>query len=64
MTGGPIFLLGIQRGGTNQILNILRSHPATFWPSGEFHEVFRPRSLRGRGAGAGCASSSATRRSS
>ena len=46
MTGGPIFILGIQRGGTNQILNILRSHPATCWPQGEFHEVFRPRSLR------------------
>lgn len=46
MNGGPIFILGIQRGGTNQILNILRSHPATLWPQGEFHEVFRPRSLR------------------
>ena len=46
MSGGPIFILGIQRGGTNQILNILRSHPATSWPQGEFHEVFRPRGLR------------------
>ena len=46
MSGGPIFILGIQRGGTNQILNILRSHPATAWPQGEFHEVFRPRGLR------------------
>ena len=49
MAGGPIFLLGIQRGGTNQLLNILRSHPATYWPGGEFHEVFRPRSLRAEG---------------
>ena len=49
MAGGPIFLLGIQRGGTNQLLNVLRSHPATYWPGGEFHEVFRPRSLRAEG---------------
>lgn len=48
----PIFILGIQRGGTNQILNVLRSHPATFWPRGEFHEVFRPRNLRREGLGA------------
>lgn len=47
--GGPIFILGIQRGGTNQILNILRSHPATAWPQGELHEVFRPRNLRAEG---------------
>ena len=48
MTARPIFLLGIQRGGTNQALNILRSHPDTYWPQGEFHEVFRPRrGLRG-----------------
>jgi Sulfotransferase family len=46
MTAGPIFILGIQRGGTNQVLNILRSHPATYWPQGEFHEVFRPSGLR------------------
>lgn len=52
MTQKPIFILGIQRGGTNQILNILRSHPATFWPQGEFHEVFRPRRLRKEGLGA------------
>ncbi len=50
MSERPIFVLGIQRGGTNQILNILRSHPATFWPQGEFHEVFRPRGLRREGA--------------
>lgn len=48
MSGGPIFLLGIQRGGTNQVLNLLRSHPATCWPAGELHEIFRPDlSLRG-----------------
>ena len=47
--GGPIFLLGIQRGGTNQLLNILRSHPDTCWPQGEFHEVFRWRGLRREG---------------
>ena len=56
-SGGPIFLLGIQRGGTNQVLNILRSHPATSWPEGEFHEVFRPRGLRARGRSGRCASS-------
>ena len=49
---GPIFLLGIQRGGTNQVLNILRSHPDTTWPQGEFHEVFRWRGLRREGLGA------------
>lgn len=43
MTGGPIFILGMQRGGTNQLLNILRSHPDTIWPDGEFHEVLRPK---------------------
>ncbi len=46
---GPVFLLGIQRGGTNQLLNILRSHPDTCWPQGEFHEVFRWRGLRREG---------------
>ena len=40
---GPIFILGLQRGGTNQVLNALRSHPDTVWPDGEFHEVLRPR---------------------
>ena len=49
---GPVFLLGIQRGGTNQVLNILRSHPDTTWPQGEFHEVFRWRGLRREGVGA------------
>ena len=49
MSAGPIFLLGIQRGGTNQVLNLLRSHPATCWPQGELHEIFRPRGLRAEG---------------
>lgn len=43
---GPVFILGLQRGGTNQPLNIFRSHPATYWPQGEFHEPFRPRKFR------------------
>lgn len=42
-TTGPIFILGLQRGGTNQPLNIFRSHPAVYWPRGEFHQPFRPR---------------------
>ncbi len=46
MTDGAIFLLGMQRGGTNQLLNALRSHPDTTWPDGEFHEVLRPRHPR------------------
>jgi hypothetical protein len=52
MSERPIFILGIQRGGTNQVLNILRSHPATFWPQGELHEVFRARGLRREGLAA------------
>jgi Sulfotransferase family len=50
VAGPPVFLLGIQRGGTNQVLNILRSHPATCWPEGEFHEVFRGRVAPGLGS--------------
>ncbi len=42
----PIFILGLQRGGTNQVLNVLRSHPDTTWPEGEFHEALRGRGLR------------------
>ena len=42
MSDGAIFLLGLQRGGTNQLLNALRSHPDTIWPDGEFHEIVRP----------------------
>ena len=40
--GGAIFILGLQRGGTNQLLNVLRSHPDATWPDGELHEVLRP----------------------
>lgn len=39
----PVFILGLQRGGTNQLLNILRSHPDTVWPDGELHEALRPK---------------------
>jgi hypothetical protein len=37
----PIFLLGFARGGTNLVLNLLRSHPEVCSPRGETHEVFR-----------------------
>lgn len=47
----PVFILGMQRGGTNQLLNILRSHPDTAWPDGELHEVLRPK-WNGRGTAA------------
>jgi hypothetical protein len=53
---GPIFLLGMQRGGTNQLLNALRSHPDTCWPDGELHEVLRPRREVGLAALRGWAS--------
>lgn len=33
----------MQRSGTNQVLSIIRSHPQTCWPDGEFHQIFRPR---------------------
>ncbi len=36
----PIFLLGFSRGGTNLLLNWLRSHPEVCGPRGETHEVF------------------------
>lgn len=39
----PIFILGMQRGGTNLVLNLLRSHPECCWPDGELHEVIRGR---------------------
>lgn len=47
----PIFLVGFSRGGTNLVLNLLRSHPDVCGPRGETHEVFRgkptePRSVR------------------
>jgi hypothetical protein len=41
----PIFVLGMQRGGTSQFLNVLRSHPATYWPAGELQALFRLRSI-------------------
>jgi hypothetical protein len=41
-SAAPIFILGLQRGGTNQLLNVLRSHPDTCWPHGELHEILRP----------------------
>lgn len=37
----PIFLVGFSRGGTNLVLNLLRSHPEVCSPRGETHEVFR-----------------------
>lgn len=45
----PIFLAGLQRGGTNQVMNVLRSHPDTFWPAGELHAVYRPSRARTKG---------------
>jgi hypothetical protein len=39
----PVFVLGMQRGGTNLVLNLLRSHPDCCWPDGELHEVIRGR---------------------
>jgi hypothetical protein len=37
----PIFLVGFARGGTNILLNLLRSHPEVCSPRGETQEVFR-----------------------
>ena len=37
----PIFLVGFARGGTNLVLNLLRSHPEVASPRGELQEVFR-----------------------
>ena len=70
MGGPPVFLLGIQRGGTNQVLNILRSHPGDLLargrvPRGVPRLVRRAQSLRREGAARGWrASGAATRRSS
>lgn len=36
----PIFLIGFKHGGTNILLNMLRSHPDTGSPVGELHQVF------------------------
>jgi len=52
MLKNPIFILELQRGGTNQFLNIIRSHPDTVWPDGELHEIFRHRGRKLREAGA------------
>lgn len=37
----PIFIVGFQRGGTNILLNLLRSHPNVCSPRGETQEVFK-----------------------
>lgn len=37
----PIFLLGFQHGGSNIVLNLLRSHPDVCSPRGELQEVFK-----------------------
>ena len=34
-------MVGFARGGTNLVLNLLRSHPDLASPRGETHEVFR-----------------------
>jgi len=46
----PIFIVGFDHGGTNILLNLLRSHPGVCSPRGELTEVFqgkgRPLNLR------------------
>ena len=37
----PIFIVGFTRGGTNILLNLLRSHPDVCSPRGETQEVFK-----------------------
>ena len=37
----PIFIVGFARGGTNILLNLLRSHPNVCSPRGETHQVFK-----------------------
>ena len=37
----PIFIVGFSRGGSNIMLNLLRSHPHACSPRGETNEVFR-----------------------
>ena len=37
----PIFLVGFARGGTNIVLNFLRSHPDVCCPRGELTQVFK-----------------------
>lgn len=36
----PIFIVGLSRGGSSILLNILRSHPDLCSPRGETHQVF------------------------
>ena len=40
----PIFIVGFARGGTNILLNLLRSHPDVCSPRGELQEVFKGKS--------------------
>lgn len=44
----PIFIVGFQHGGTNVILNLLRSHPEVCSPRGETQEVFKGKRLHNR----------------
>jgi len=37
----PVFIVAFARGGSNILLNLLRSHPDVCSPRGETHEVFR-----------------------
>ena len=37
----PIFIVGFQRGGSNILLNLLRSHPDVCVPRGETQQVFK-----------------------
>lgn len=37
----PIFIVGFARGGSNILLNLLRSHPGVCSPRGETHQVFK-----------------------
>lgn len=41
--------MGFSRGGTNLVLNLLRSHPDVCSPRGETHEVFRGKPSEPRG---------------
>ncbi len=40
----PVFIVGLERSGTNIVLNLLRSHPELCSPRGETHEVFMGKS--------------------
>jgi len=40
----PIFIIGFARGGSNILLNLLRSHPDLCSPRGELQEVFKGKS--------------------